>query len=72
MNIELSDLMTVCVVLDQVIKQRRAEEEQYLDQIRDKPVDQLQAQFIVIEDFQIDELSNLRDRLFNQIPPEML
>lgn len=72
MNIELSDLMTVCVVLDQVIKQRRAAEEQYLDQIRDKSVNQLHAQFIVMEDFHIDELSNLRDRLFNQIPPEML
>jgi hypothetical protein len=71
-NIELSDLMTVCVVLDRVIKQRRDEEERGFDQIKDQPISKLQAQLIVMEDWQIDELCALRDRLFNQIPIDML
>jgi hypothetical protein len=71
-NIELSDLMTVCIVLDRVIKQRRDEEEQCFDQIKDQPISKLQAQLIATEDWQIDELCALRDRLFNQIPIDML
>jgi hypothetical protein len=72
MNIELSDLMTVCAVLDRVIKQRRLEEEQHLDRIKDKPISELEAKFITMEDWQIDELCALYHRLHNQIPLDLL
>ena len=45
MDIEMSDLMSVCRILDAVIKKRVAEENEHLDRTTNQPMTQLEAGF---------------------------
>jgi hypothetical protein len=72
MNLELNDLIKLCVILDMLITKRRAEDEAYLARIKDTPISQLQAQFIVADELDLEDLCDLRDRLFAHVPEHML
>ena len=72
MDIEMSDLMSICRILDAVIKKRVAEENEHLDRTMNQPITQLEAGFHAWGLNSLEELRDLRDRLFYKIPREML
>ena len=72
MDIEMTDLVSVCRILDAVIKRRIAEENEHLDRTTNQPMIQLEAGFHAYGLESLEELRDLRDRLFCRFPREML
>jgi hypothetical protein len=74
MSVEMSvdDLIKVCIILDRVIEERRAEEARYLDKKLGKEFSEVEAFVAAWTDYNIEDLCELRNRLFNQIPPDRL
>ena len=72
MDIGLNDLMRVCLVLDKVIEKRAAEGDANLDRTIGKSLTEIEVSFMAWGLNDLEELRDLRDRLFNKIPLEML